>query len=230
MSHTIRHLCVVASLLLLPTSMASLLLRRLQAIVPVAMGAFVATLAGCADTVAPQTEKHAELASNQFFANAVRRDADVIEGSRVARIANVGCAAFFLENTSNQVFVATARHCFDFKMTEWCAGGGGIVDNAGKRGACAGIVAMDSHHDIAVFRATIDHVSTGDTTLRLADYVPKSSTKLVMTGYPVDEDPEQPRRGRLTTTENCWTLSGAVDSPYIGKDNDATIDRSARHN
>jgi hypothetical protein len=194
-------------------------------------GAVLVNLAGCADAADPgSNEQQVATNSHQFFENSERRDASAAEASRVARIANIGCAAFFLENTARKVYVATARHCFDFHMDSWCAGGGGVVDNDGNQGKCLQIVAADPNHDIAVFESDIPHASSGDSTLVLASYVPKTGSKLIMTGYPVDSDPENPRRGKLTTTENCWTLTGSVESPFIGMDNDATIDKSARHN
>ncbi|MBX3223106.1 MAG: trypsin-like peptidase domain-containing protein [Labilithrix sp.] len=185
-------------------------------------------LAACTAEVQPGEGRKATT-SNQFFENSVRRDATAAEASRVAQLTTSKCAAFFLENTANKTYIATARHCVEFAITTWCTNDGGVVDNAGTQGRCTRIVAADATRDIAVFEANLPHASTGDSTLRLASYVPKISTKLIMTGYPADSDPQTARRGRLTTTASCWTLGGEVASPYAGQDQN-TLDKSAQHN
>lgn len=174
-------------------------------------------------------EEREATSSNQFFENSVRRDASSAEASRVVQLVTSGCAAFFLENSANKTFLATARHCVEFAITSWCERDGAIVDNDGRRGRCTRIIAADVNRDIAVFEADLAHASTGSSTLRLASYVPKVGTKLIMTGYPADRDPQTARNGKLTTTHSCWVLSGQVASPYTGYDTN-TLDPSALHN
>jgi hypothetical protein len=48
-----------------------------------------------------------------------------------------------------------------------------------------------------------------------------------MIGYPADEDPQTARRGKLTTTENCWVLKSSVPSLY---DDPHLADHSSLHN
>src|SRR5262249_37855513 len=146
-----------------------------------------------------RTETKTSVESHQFFENSTRRDATDLEARRVAYVAD-GCTAFFLENTANKTYLASARHCFDYSITNWCETDGLVQDNDGQRGHCVGIVAADLHHDIAVFEANIPHPSTGASTLQLSPFVPPVGTRLVMTGYPFDQDPVLPRNGMLTTT------------------------------
>lgn len=194
------------------------------------MGGVVSLVAamGCSADV-PPGEGRKSTTSNQFFENSVRRDATAAEASRVAQLVTSKCASFFLENTANKTYIATARHCVEFQITSWCTNDGAIVDNSGTRGRCTRVVAGDRNRDIAVIEADLPHPSTGEATLRLASYVPSVNTKLVMTGYPADSDPQTARRGRLTTTESCWVLGGPVQSPYAAQDQD-TLDLSAQHN
>lgn len=165
--------------------------------------------------------------SAMFFENAVRRDATTEEATRVAYLG--GCTAFFLENTAGKHLLASAEHCFEFDPVTWCRTQGGLADNFGATGYCRRVSIADPNHDILIFEADIAHATTGPTTLRLASYVPTPGANLAMTGYPLDEDPETARRGVLTTTDHCWTLTPAIDSPY--KDYDIrTLDKSAQHN
>jgi hypothetical protein len=194
----------------------------------VVVGACVVALAGCGAEPKP-AEATRSTKARQFFENAERRDATAAEGSRVAQLTTSKCASFFLENTANTVYVATARHCVDFAITTWCTNDGALADNSGSQGKCARLVAADKTHDIAVFEASIAHAAAGDTTLRLASYVPPVNTKLVMTGYPGDEDPQTARRGKLTTTRSCWVLGGEIDSPYATQDT-KTLDKAVQHN
>ncbi len=185
-------------------------------------------MAGCSAEAVSLDSRKTTL-SNQFFENSVRRDATAAEASRVAKLTTSQCASFFLENTANKTYIVTARHCVEFAITSWCTRDGAIVDNNGVRGRCIRVVAADRNRDIAVIEANLPHPSTGDATLRLAAYVPSVNTKLVMTGYPGDDDPLTARRGRLTTTESCWVMGGAVQSPYASMDQN-TLDMSAPHN
>ena len=157
-----------------------------------------------------------------FFQNSSRRDATRLEASQVAHVG--GCAAFFLENSKDRVYLASARHCFEYQITDWCRTGS-VTGNDGTTGTCTRVVAADDRHDIAVFEAAMRHASLGESTLRLAAYTPKVDTELLMIGYPADRDPTTARRGELTVTTDCWVLSGPGPSPH-----DDTLDRSAQHN
>ena len=196
-----------------------------RVIIIIALGA-----GGCASAAEPIQEKEEHLGATSermFFDNAVRRDATALEASRVAYVTNVGCTAFFVENTQSKTYVMSARHCFDHAITAWCTNDGAITDTSGVTGHCVRIVAADVNHDVALFEADLAHASTGTSTLRLAAYAASVSTPLVMIGYPYDFDPATARKGALTTTDQCWVLSTSVPSPY----GDAhSRDWSAMHN
>lgn len=197
----------------------------MRGFVPIA-AAISALAAACAPGAATEEDEGAS-ASRMFFVNSVRRDATAEEAARTAQLTTSQCAAFFIENTAGKTFVVTARHCVEFQITNWCAQDGQLRDNAGVAGRCTRIVAADKNRDIALFEANMVHSNSA--TLRLAAYVPAVGTKLVMTGYPADDHPTEARRGRLTTTDNCWVLSGVVESPHAAVD-EQTLDVSAAHN
>lgn len=158
---------------------------------------------------------------NHFFTNARRREPTDAERNRVIRIPS--CTAFFVENTKSQTIVATARHCFEFKETEFCDKGSGFTTNEGVQGRCLNVLAGDSEHDIVLFRAEFPFVPGPERTLRLSGFAPEVGTRLTMIGYP--SDPE--RQGRLTVTDQCWVLQEFANSPYSAK---KIFDESARHN
>lgn len=185
---------------------------------------------GCAPANADAPEARGSTVSNQFFENSARRDANALEASYVAKLGG-GCTSFFLENTAGKVYMATARHCVEFKVMDWCESDGAITDNAGVTGRCTKVVAADQTRDFAIFEVAMVHPSSGASTLRLAAYTPPQSTKLTMTGYPGDKDPATGRNGKLTTTENCWVMGNA---PFIDtrpfSDGQASADVVVQHN
>jgi hypothetical protein len=191
-------------------------------------------VSGCAsapDTAETKQDKEADhlgkSAAKMFFQNSVRRDATAEEASRVAYVTNIGCTAFFVENTQSKTYVMSARHCFDHAITAWCNKGGEIADTNGVTGQCTRIVAADASHDVALFESNLAHASNGSSTLRLVGYAPSVNTPLVMIGYPYDFDPQTARKGALTTTDHCWALSSSVASPYTES---SELDWSAMHN
>lgn len=184
-------------------------------------------LSACSPTVVEEGKR--EMGSNQFFDNSVRRETTESEAAKVGFLETSRCAAFFVENTAGKVYVVTARHCVDFALDTWCSEDGVVIDNFGAQGTCVRVVVADDSRDIALFEADIAHASSGEETLRLAAYVPEVRTKLVMVGYPTDEDPKSGRFGMLTTTTNCWVLSEPVESPYA-RVNPNVLDRAVRHN
>ena len=197
-------------------------MKRVLIIIALAAG-------GCASATDPRHEEEHVGADSakMFFQSSVRRDATADEASRVAYVTNVGCTAFFVENTQSKTYVMSARHCFDHAITAWCTKDGAVTDTSGVTGHCVRIVAADVHHDVALFEADLAHASTGTSTLRLAAYAASVNTPLVMIGYPYDFDPATARKGALTTTDHCWVLSTSVPSPY----GDAhSQDWSAKHN
>lgn len=158
----------------------------------------------------------------QFFQNARRRDATDAEGDLVLSL--LGCTAFFIENTKNQAIVTTARHCFNFKESEFCANGGTFSTNDGFTGRCLNVLAGDAEHDIVMFRAEFPFLPGPDRTLRPSGFAPDAGTRLKMIGFPTDPE----RQGRLTVTEQCWILQTSSDrSPLSAK---KLLDETARHN
>src|SRR4051812_31266701 len=103
-------------------------------------------VAGCASTTDQKDtqtdgEHLGKATGTMFFQNWVRRDATAEEASRVAYVTNIGCTAFFVENTQNKTYVMSARHCFSHAITAWCNKGGEITDTNGVTGQCTRVVA-----------------------------------------------------------------------------------------
>jgi len=205
-------------------------------------------MACAADTDA---ERLGAVSSAQMFEQAVRRDPTELERSRVARIGYASCTGFFLENTSGTTFVASALHCFYWDAENWCATNGwlrvgdGFTDGASDEdgdgrddaygygeddpndGWCSRIIAAEPTLDIVVFEADLPHPAEGDSTFRLAAYEPKVQTRAVLTGFPSDDD----RDSKITTSENCWLLSGVNRYPLqYGAPGSHIIDANIKHN
>jgi hypothetical protein len=144
----------------------------------------------------------------QFFQNSIRGDANQMESDWTANVK--GCAAFFLETNNGSVMMASARHCFNYAITNWCQTDGKIVTNTGKVGRCKRVVAAQSNYDISVFEASFDSPPNPDHLLRLASFTPPLHSKLVMIGYPADKY----RKAKLTTTKECWVLQESKSSPH----------------
>ncbi len=159
--------------------------------------------------------------TQQFFENATRRDPSDTELKRTGYVTEIGCTTFFVENTQNRTILISARHCFNYAITNWCQTNGAIEDNFGVRGKCKNVLAADFKYDIAMYEAEFPYTPASENTFKLAAFSPKEKTRLQMTGFPADTQ----RQKKITTTENCWVLDDDTSSPY----ND-TVDRSARHN
>jgi hypothetical protein len=155
----------------------------------------------------------------QFFSNSERGDASQEEKDWTANVG--GCAAFFVANTSGKTILASARHCFGHAITNWCRQNGRIRTNTGKQGNCTKIVAADARFDIAFFEADFETPPNPENVLRMASFVPPLYSRLIMVGYPGDKY----RRGKLTTTSNCWVLRENTSSPHS-----QMVDRSSLHN
>jgi V8-like Glu-specific endopeptidase len=188
--------------------------------IPLVSTIVLVALSGC---MGEDSEALASRADAQFFANSMRRDASASEAKKVAWLG--GCTTFFVENNQGKTYLVTARHCVDHAITTWCSRHGRIVDNQGREGECTRVIAADREHDIALYEAQLPYVPARSSTFRLAAYTPGVETRLRMIGYPADDDPETARRGRLTTTYNCWVLSDTVSSPW-----DDMVDPSLLHN
>lgn len=111
--------------------------------------------------------------------------------------------------------MVSARHCFKDSVTTWCNRHGKVLFNEGSQaGECKRVIAADRRHDIALFEVSLRANAGSHGSLRLASYAPAQGTRLVMIGYPADADPSNPRRGKITVTDNCWVLRTNVASPH----------------
>lgn len=174
------------------------------------------------------------LSSYNFFANSERRDLSPEEQRLILRAVKPGqsrgCAAFMVENNQNRLLVGTARHCYNWKITEACQDDQiRIVPDEGLSanvvGRCTQVIASSVLHDVTIieielrnrfgFRATNNQRRQFNEfyiPLTLADFSPTPGDRLQMYGYPGDDT----RRGRGTVSENCWVLDpsgpGVIDS------------------
>ena len=135
-----------------------------------------------------------------FFENSRRRLATADELKPLARVG--GCAGFFVHNNQNKNIVGTARHCVNYKMTDWCENNGAISAADGTdSGHCKRIVAGDSLHDIVLVETDM-RPRDAASTLVLAGYMPAKNIRLKMIGFPVD--PYASGGLRAYVSENCW--------------------------
>ena len=157
--------------------------------------------------------------TRQFFENSKRSDATRQEADWTAKVR--GCAAFFIETNNDKVLMASARHCFNYSINNWCALDGRIVRNDGAQGRCTRVIAAKQNYDIAVFETNFKSQPNPKHVLKLASFMPPLHSKLVMVGYPADKY----RRAKLTTTKECWVLREFANSPHGNLRED-----SSRHN
>lgn len=144
------------------------------------------------------------------------------------------CAGFRVQQKSNRFFVATARHCFDFKETEACEKKQiqmAPADSSGGYyfGTCKKIIASSDESDLFVMEMQIE-TSFGPATALfeaqvketfpsyyLASYIPNPGVPLIVSGFPKDSI----RRANATITEKCEILPAAAqDSIYALKPDD----------
>ncbi len=148
-----------------------------------------------------------------IFQDSPRRDATGDEQWQVVRL-EMGCTAFLIKNSKSDLLAITARHCMSYQINEWCDGNGhagkGVLQNADQKliGVCKEVLAASSNRDFAMFRfawATTPEATEAESKLRplrLALFTSKKFTRLKMIGFPAD----MTRQGKLSVTENCWTL------------------------
>lgn len=187
------------------------------------------------------------IAGNNFFLNSNRRNPTKEEQRHILKATKrnqtSGCTAFWVENTQGRFIVGTARHCYKWVISEACSGDEIRIlpdgELAGKfQGRCERLVASSVLHDVALIEISLherngrrlsaramQRVREGITPLRLADYVPAEYDHLKMYGYPGDEE----RRGRATTSENCWVLPADAPSVWDGLDHENLERRFERY-
>lgn len=164
--------------------------------------------------------------AKDMFANSRRRVATTAELAFMGAMPSgnmKGCAAFFVENSGGKNFLGFARHCVDFKVTDWCNGGGKIQDRAsGVEQTCKRVVAADSNHDIVLVELSGSHPGAK---VRLAAYKPSAGTRLKMIGYPADQFANN---GDIVS-ENCWLLVPHQEGQNAGN-SPGNNDAQGRHN
>ena len=164
------------------------------------------------------------IAGNNFFLNSNRRAISKEEQRYILKATKrnqtSGCTAFWVENSQGRFIIGTARHCYKWVISDACKNDEIRIlpdgELAGKfEGRCERLIASSTLHDVALIEISLTDsrgkkvsnkvlqtVRESITPLRLADYVPNEYDHLKMYGYPGDEE----RKGRATTSENCWIL------------------------
>jgi hypothetical protein len=195
------------------------------------------TLASCGSDF--DSRETSVLASYNFFENSERRDLSGQEQRFILRAVKpgqaIGCTAFLIENNQDRILVGTARHCYNWKITEACNEDQIRITtdegfSANVVGRCTQVIASSVLHDVAVieielrnrlgFRATRNQRRQFEDfyiPLRLADFSPTLGDRLQMYGYPADDA----RRARGTISENCWVLdpTGSMAADSLDMDN-----------
>ena len=168
--------------------------------------------------------------------NSIRRTPEIQEIKSILRVG--GCTGFFVENTKSEFYVATARHCVDFKATEQCRSGqmdiyfddfvDGTVLEVRKHliGNCKEIIAGTVQDDLFMMRVefedadrsyqetdnVIQMLRNSVKFLKLASYTLPQMARMKMIGFPADIN----ALGLPTLTENCWDTSAIGIAYYNG--------------
>lgn len=177
------------------------------------------------------------LTTNIFLThNSVRRTPDLNEMKSILRVN--GCTGFFVENVKSEFYVATARHCVDFKATEKCKSGEmdiyfedfehekSMSVRQSVIASCKEVIAGTVQDDLFIMRVEFEDFEGSyqetdnliqmlrDSTkpLRLASYTLPQMSRIKMIGYPGDVY----ALGLPTVTENCWDTSAIGVAYYNG--------------
>jgi Trypsin len=150
-------------------------------------------------------------AGDQFFENTMRTTVSkkTIEARGIARL-DMGCTGFFIKNSQNKNFVATARHCMNYRAAEWC-GRNSIRDySSGKKLNCLQVAVGDEFHDTVILEV---ENSTRDRSqdFELGAFLLESKMRLQMLGFPADKFNTA---GDLKLSQNCWVQNPASTSIY----------------
>lgn len=164
------------------------------------------------------------LHDTNFFENSARRDLTEEEEKIIVRAVKKGrtggCTGFFVANTKDKFLLATARHCYNYKINEACSSDQIRVLPSGKMhgrfvGSCQKVAVASEKDDIAIVELNIldtneqpasqellQEVKQFYTRLNLAAYEAPVWFRLKMLGYPSDEG----RKSQATVSENCWMM------------------------
>jgi hypothetical protein len=155
-----------------------------------------------------------------FFENSRRRVSTIRETRYLAKVE--GGTGFFVQNTKNRPYLATAKHLFknDNDPYRFCRKGGRIYDYGhGIYRTCKRVIAETPSLDLVIleFDGSARGVDNAEKTqqninpgVQLAKFSPRLYTRLKMIGHPGDNIAD----GAVTTTENCWVLSEETYLPY----------------
>lgn len=187
-----------------------------------------------------------EAFQKNFFENSWRRDTTSEELRHIARAVRAGqktgCTGFWVKNPQDRFFFATARHCYNWTISQSCHDDEIRIYPDGKMkeefsGRCKQVIASSLRHDVAVIEVEIrdpdkqkassqllNRVKNYIKPLKLADFSPQENDRLVMYGFPSDRD----RNRSATTTENCWILPSDTQSVWYALDHDNYEDGFAR--
>ncbi len=171
------------------------------------------------------SQDHLGIGENIYFSmNSIRRNATQQEEHFI--LTTGSCAAFFVDNRDQRLLVATARHCFNYKMTKACEDKNNWYISMKKElspfvGICKRVVAGTSQDDLVIIEIEFEDVErkyqsqeevntvvrgllSTQNRLKLAGFTVPLYARFKMIGFP--GDPE--RNGELTVTENCWETTG----------------------
>ena len=177
------------------------------------------TLAACGP--APQGKLEVTAGAN-FFENSRRVEAPQDEKRGLGRLG--GCTAYFLKNTQDKNFVATARHCFSYNAPNWCPRGVVKDEFSGEQIRCKGIAAGDGKHDLIVFELE-DSTRDRSKDFELASFALAPSMRLEMLGFPGDRFNSS---RHLKLTQNCWVIEPKTRNIY--DDPNVVLDQTFTHN
>jgi hypothetical protein len=152
---------------------------------------------------------------------------------------NGGCSGFLVDNEDKRLFVATARHCVKYQITEWCSKhvpntfrlfiGGWSVS-----GSCGKVIAGSASDDLVIVEVELEgglagadqKVRSKAVFSRLIEFNPKLYTRFQMFGFPANilGSEKSLVSGSATASESCWEstgasrdfVSGQLTSPSIG--------------
>lgn len=164
-----------------------------------------------------------------FFESVVRRNAKANEVYNFFEIVfdngsgpqnRAHCTGFRVQQKNNRFFVASARHCFNYREKQACENNFikvvPIPDiETNYRGTCKKIIISSENDDLFLMEINITENSLPGVPgffesrflelypgFKLAGYQPVTGMPLEMFGFPIDPS----RRGAPTVTENCEIL------------------------
>jgi hypothetical protein len=150
--------------------------------------------------------------SHIFYENSKRKTIE-LNSYMASGLAKVkGCAGFFLKNSNDKNYLATARHCFQYKATEWCKDGEVTDVYNNNKLKCIKIAIGDAGHDLIILELQSSKRDRNNDFL-LADFQINQNIALSMMGFPADPYNENTS---LKSTENCWVKNPLVKSAFFG--------------